>query len=132
MAGLENCPQCGNLFVKNSLREVCDNCYKEEEKKYDKVSKFLRKRENRAATIATIVEATEVEEDLIYKWVKKGRLHTTHFPNLGYPCSKCGTLISTGTLCKNCASKIKNDLSHFEETENLKIQNQKHRTYFSK
>ncbi|KQL52980.1 hypothetical protein AN964_05285 [Heyndrickxia shackletonii] len=132
MAGLENCPKCGNLFVKNNLRDVCENCYKEEEKKYELVSKFLRKRENRAAMITTIVEATQVEEELIYKWVKKGRLHTTHFPNLGYPCSKCGTLIKEGKLCKSCTSEIKKDLSHFDETEKLKVENTRHQTYLSK
>jgi len=132
MAGLENCPRCGTLFVKNNLREVCEQCYKEEEKKYDIVSKFLRKRENRAATISTIVEATEVEEELIYKWVKKGRLHSTQFPNLGYPCKKCGTLIQNGAVCTKCASEIKNDLSRHEETEKIKNQTSKHRTYLSK
>lgn len=132
MAGLENCPKCGSLYVKNKLRDVCDNCYKEEEKKYDIVSKFLRKRENRAATITTVVESTQVEEELIYKWVKKGRLHSTHFPNLGYPCSKCGTIIKDGTLCTSCASGIRKDLNQFEETEKLKQQNSKHVTYHRK
>lgn len=132
MAGLENCPKCGSLYVKNNLRDVCGNCYKEEEKKYDIVSKFLKKRENRAATITTIVEATEVEEELIFKWVKKGRLHATHFPNLGYPCSKCGTLIKERTLCTSCATEIKKDLSRFEESERLKTQNGKNITYYSK
>jgi len=132
MAGLENCPRCGSLFVKNNFRDVCENCYKEEEKKYEIVSKFLRKRENRAAMITTIVEATQVEEELIYKWVRKGRLHTTHFPNLGYPCSKCGTLIKEGKLCKSCTSELKKDLNHFDETENLKAENTRRQTYFSK
>ena len=132
MAGLENCPICGSLFVKDNLHEVCANCYKEEEKKYEMVTKFLRKRENRAATITTIVEATGVEEELIYKWVKKGRLHPTHFPNIGYPCSKCGTLITQGNICKACANDIKKDLEQHNELEKITGQNDKHETYHHK
>ncbi|MBS4174167.1 TIGR03826 family flagellar region protein [Bacillus sp. FJAT-49736] len=132
MAGLENCPNCGSLFVKNNLRDVCDKCYREEEKKYEAVTKFLRKRENRAAKIEAIVEATKVEEELIHKWVRKGRLQPTLFPNIGYPCSKCGTLINTGTICKSCISDINKELSHFEETEKLKTNDSKHPTYYRK
>ena len=43
MPELENCPKCGNLYLKNNIRDVCGSCYKEEEKLYDIVYKFLRK-----------------------------------------------------------------------------------------
>ena len=97
-------------MVRNKFRDVCDSCWKEEEKQFDIVYKFIRKRENRTATIPQVLEATEVDEDLLLKFVKTGRLKVTQFPNLGYPCDKCGNIIRTGKLCDSCASQLREAL----------------------
>ena len=88
MAELMNCPNCGSLFVKTNLRDVCETCYKEEEQAFETVYKFIRKRENRTATIYEASEGTGVDEELIFKFIKTGRLELAQFPNLGYPCEK--------------------------------------------
>lgn len=44
MGELANCPKCGSLFVKTRLRSICDACYQEEEKAFETVYNFLRKR----------------------------------------------------------------------------------------
>lgn len=81
-----------------------------EEKLYEIVYRFLRKRENRAATVERIVEATGVEESLLHKWVRKNRLQPAMFPNLGYPCDNCGKLTTVGKLCNNCTEALQSDL----------------------
>ena len=53
---------------------VCTKCAQQEEEMYQIVYRFLRKRENRAATAERIEEATGVDVNLLYKWVRKGRL----------------------------------------------------------
>ena len=90
MAEVRDCPRCGDLFNYTGVRDVCHKCAQSEEEMYQIVYRFLRKRENRAATVDRIVEATGVDEDLLYKWVRKGRLQPAMFPNLGYPCDNCG------------------------------------------
>jgi flagellar operon protein (TIGR03826 family) len=120
MAELINCPSCGGLFIKSNLRDTCDKCFKEEEKMYETVYQFLRRRENRAASIERVVEVTGVSEDLIHKWVRKRRLHPTHFPNMGYPCDKCGTIIPNGKLCNDCSHELSSDLKQFEAQEEWK------------
>ncbi|MEB6548723.1 hypothetical protein MXL46_06330 [Heyndrickxia sporothermodurans] len=130
MADLENCPKCGALYIKNNVRDVCEKCYKEEEKRYEVVYKFLKKRENRSATKDTVVDETGVEEELLYKWVRKGRLQLAQFPNLGYPCAKCGTIIREGKLCVKCTGSILNDLEVHKKEEKRKEELQK-RTYYS-
>ncbi|MCJ7843303.1 hypothetical protein MUB24_20980 [Lederbergia sp. NSJ-179] len=117
---LLNCPTCGKIYVNHSVRDVCDECYRKEEAAYDKVYRFLRKRENRAATIETVAKATEVQEDLLYKWVRRGRLHTALFPNLGYPCDRCGKIITEGKLCEECSTGLKDELSIFEKEKERK------------
>jgi flagellar operon protein (TIGR03826 family) len=129
MGELANCPRCGRLFVKHSIRDVCEQCYKEEEALFEKVYQFLRKRENRTATMAQVVEATGVSESLITKWIKIGRLQLVHFPNLGYPCESCGTMIREGQLCPKCRTKLQTQLKQLEEEKQR--QRQRMATYYT-
>lgn len=115
MAEVRNCPTCGALFNYTGLRDVCGKCADAEEAMYEKVYRFLHKRENRAATIPRIVEITGVQEETIYKWVRKGRLNPALFPNMGYPCDKCGALTKEGKLCTNCQDEIETGLAAFDE-----------------
>ncbi|WP_163099306.1 TIGR03826 family flagellar region protein [Peribacillus alkalitolerans] len=120
MGELANCPKCDAIFVKSAFRDVCDPCFKEEEKLFEKVYNFIRKKENRTATMNQVVEGTEVDEVLIVKFIKTGRLKLAHFPNLGYSCEKCGTTIRDGKICGACAVQLKSQLSSFEKEEQRK------------
>lgn len=134
MAELTNCPNCNEIFVKSHFRDVCEKCWKEEELAYEKVYKFIRKRENRAATMDQVVEATEVKEELLLKFVKTGRLKLTQFPNLGYPCDKCGAIIKEGKLCDDCTEDLRKELEihTMEEDRRKEIEKrEKHATYFA-
>ena len=120
MAELRNCPMCGAFFNYTGLREVCHSCAQKEEDLYQVVYRFLRKRENRAATAERIEEATGVDRELLYKWVRKGRLHPAMFPNLGYPCDNCGRLTNKGKLCEKCTENIKSELRTFEAAKEFR------------
>lgn len=133
MGELRDCPSCGEFFNYTGVREVCAKCAMNEEKMYEEVYRFLRRRENRAATIERIVEVTGVTESLLYKWVRKGRLQPALFPNLGYPCDKCGKLTSKGKLCNSCTEDIQNDLNQFEAVKEFReaIEEKDKATYLS-
>ncbi len=134
MSELSNCPKCNNIFVKTQFRDVCESCWKEEEKVFESVYQFIRKRENRMATMSQVVEATEVEEELLLKFIKSGRLKLAQFPNLGYYCEKCGTLIRAGKLCEDCSDGLRKDLNiHKVETNRRKEMEDRERqaTYFA-
>ena len=119
MGELANCSRCGTVYVK-TIRDICQDCFKKEEEAFQSVSQFLREKKNREATILEIVEETGVEEELIIKFVKERRLQPTDFPNLAYPCERCGNGITTGKLCENCQKELKNDLAVLEEEERMK------------
>ncbi|WP_044749211.1 TIGR03826 family flagellar region protein [Bacillus alveayuensis] len=129
MAELMNCPRCGRLFIKNQFRDVCEQCYREEEQLFEKVYQFLRRRENRTATMAQVVEATGVSERLIIKWIKAGRIKLVHFPNLGYPCEKCGKTIREGRICKECNIDLQKQLKQLEQ-EQHRLRRQNNPTYY--
>ncbi len=117
---VRNCPTCDVFFNYTGLREVCAKCAQAEEKLYQEVYRFLRRRENRAASIERIVEATGVTAELLHKWVKIGRLQPTMFPNLGYPCDRCGGLTTKGKICNACSDAITSDLNQLQAAEEFR------------
>jgi len=125
MGELANCPVCDTLFVETKFRSVCDKCYKEEEKKYETVYAFLRKRDNRKALLDEVVEGTEVSRDLILKFIRTGRIQLSNFPNLGYPCEKCGTSIRDGRLCESCSQDIQKQLHQVEQEAQISERNKR-------
>lgn len=135
MPDLVNCPSCGKIMVRNQFRTICQECYLEEEKLFETVYKYMRNRQNRAATMKQVVEATGVPEEMILKFIKSGRIQVTQFPNLGYPCDKCGAIIRTGKLCNRCATELKNDILEYEKEQEFKeklVQQEREKTYLSK
>lgn len=134
MGELDNCSNCGKLYVK-VVRNVCPDCIKEEEKKFQIVYDFMKKRINRQATIPEITEGTGVEEGLIMKFVKEKRLRSSQFPNLTYPCEKCGEQIQDGKLCSACSKALTSDLTYQDNIDSVKARNKaeenKAATYFA-
>jgi len=110
MGDLKNCPQCGRLFVKG-IREQCDACFQEEEQQYDKVYRYIRRSENRNATIVDVSEATAVSESKIIYFIHQGRIRVKGYPNFTYPCDGCQNPINDGRLCQTCKDKLKSELS---------------------
>ncbi|MDN4606788.1 TIGR03826 family flagellar region protein [Sporosarcina highlanderae] len=124
MAEVRNCPSCDGIFNYTGIRDICPLCAREEEEMYDKVYKFLRRRENRSATVERIVQETGVSTRLLYRWVRKGHLHPAKFPNLGYPCDSCGKLITSGKICDKCTNSLKKDLDIVEAAEDTIVMNE--------
>lgn len=118
MGELANCPKCNSLFVQTQFETVCDKCYKKEEEAYEAVYKYLKKRENRKAQLDEVVESTDVSKELILKFIRQGRIQLINFPNLGYPCEKCGTTIREDRLCGDCKKNIHKQI-HQMEQENI-------------
>jgi len=111
---LGNCANCGKLILITPFNDLCKDCIKEEEEQFEKVNRFLKKKENRTASMEEVVTATGVKEEVIYKLIKKGRIQLIHFPNLGYPCEICGKLIRMGKLCQDCSNNLEEELSGFK------------------
>ncbi|MCY7779186.1 TIGR03826 family flagellar region protein [Bacillus haynesii] len=133
MNQLANCPRCNALFMKSSFQTVCASCLKEEERAYETVYKFLKKQENRQSTMFQIVEKTGVEEELILKFIRQKRIQISNFPNLGYPCERCGTLIREGRYCMSCEQDLASQMSQLDQLEQLEKQknNSSKGTYYT-
>lgn len=132
MGEVANCPRCNAIFYKG-IKSVCNECYQKEEEAFNTVYSFLKKKKNRTASINEVVAATDVEKDLVLKFVKEQRLRKGMFPNMMYPCQKCGTDINEGKLCSNCAEGIKKDLKRELDIEEVNKANSQEgsMTYYS-
>ncbi len=98
---LANCTICGKLYLKDHT-DYCLDCYKEMEQEFKVVNDFLKVEENRFASIEEVSTFTEVAEKRIAEFIRDGRIYVEDYPNLGYGCAHCGTLIKRQMLCKNC------------------------------
>ncbi|MCO7176431.1 TIGR03826 family flagellar region protein [Sporolactobacillus kofuensis] len=128
MADLENCKGCGRLFVRVSS-PYCPDCLKKQDQMYETVYRFIRKQENRRSTVTEVHEATGVDVNWIYQWIREGKIQTSVFPNLGYPCKSCGTLIQTGALCDNCRHRLEHDIDQQQKRDEAASRSQRGKTY---
>ncbi|HOJ40820.1 MAG TPA: MerR family transcriptional regulator, partial [bacterium] len=79
-----------------------------EEEEYEKVRKFLR--EYPGATIQEVSQATEVSQQLIYKFLKEGRLEVATDSPIALLCENCGVRITSGRFCVNCSKRLANEM----------------------
>ena len=103
---LANCRQCGKLYNKVTDREICEDCYKEEEDLLSEVQDYLR--DHRKASVLNIAEDLDIDHDLIEKWVHEDRIHLVTSESSKNKCSNCGRELKesdTGPMCKTCLLK---------------------------
>lgn len=106
---VRNCKQCGRLF--NYVgKTICSECLKKKEDEFVGVKEYIR--ENPAAGIADVAEATGVTVNQIRQWIKEERLVLTSSSDVvGINCESCGRPITTGRLCKSCKNQVSRDLT---------------------
>ncbi|OAR05150.1 hypothetical protein SA87_08355 [Hydrogenibacillus schlegelii] len=115
MGELANCPRCGRVFVRLPGQKVCPACAAEIEAEFERVYAFIRKKENRQATIYEVSDKTGVSVRQITEFIREGRIRIADHPNLAYPCERCGkALITEGRFCPSCKKELE------EMTEQLK------------
>ncbi|CDQ19205.1 TIGR03826 family flagellar region protein [Halobacillus karajensis] len=136
MEELANCSRCKGLFVKGSSA-VCTACLKQEEQDFQTVYTFLRKKQNRTATVEQIEEGTGVSEWQVRQFLKQKRLHPAHFPNIRYGCEKCGSPIKENRLCPECKHSIQKGMEAQERKKSIESRKEERerekgiRTYYS-
>lgn len=97
----KKCKTCGRIF--QGYGKQCPDCVEEEDRQYNLVRDYVWA--HPGASMYEIVEETEVDPKLILRFLKEGRVELENADGL-LTCEKCGTPISSGTLCDACKSKL--------------------------
>lgn len=121
--GLKNCIECGKICLENPSK-LCPQCYEQEEVHEHTVSEYLR--EVGKATMEEIHKATGVQEKIIARMLKSGRLYSKGL--IGYPCEMCRQPIYDGRLCADCASGLTKQVQKVNEDREYEQRAQHQRT----
>jgi len=99
---LKNCEECGKVFA-HPTRVLCEDCYKKVQASYQAVKEYLQ--QHPGATVAEVAQATESDVDLVYQFIREGRLSVVP-KDAGLTCEICGTPIQVGRICRKCRGEL--------------------------
>ena len=100
---LANCRRCGKLFNK-TRHDVCPDCIHEEENKIAEIRDYLRV--HPLANIYEVSQGTSATYEEIVDLIRRGKLLLRQYPNMTYPCERCGAPTQSGRFCMNCAQEL--------------------------
>lgn len=126
---LDNCRQCGSLYLKN-YADYCIDCSKEVEEKYKSIAEYLKNEQNRDVTLEDVSESTGVSLKQVTDFIRDGRIYAADFPNLGYPCVHCSKLIKKQLLCVDCFNRFSTDLNQTLKRD--KLENEIRNAHYSR
>lgn len=111
-AKIISCRICGIIMVK-LVRDVCPECFQQEEKDFQIVRDFLRA--NKGASLEDVAKHTKCKLELVETFVRSGRLERVGVRKIPHPCQLCKEIIDEGVVCLNCKKELK------EQVDQLKL-----------
>ena len=110
---LKSCIQCGKLFEDYIDKySLCPTCRKNEEAMLRDVKDYLWV--NPGATEAKLWELFGATHKQIMKWLREQRIEVTPGSAIKLTCQRCGSMITTGKYCKDCANKVANNMHELQ------------------
>lgn len=103
MSRVECCRACGGLFP-FLARGVCGECLGRSESEFELVRDFLRERPG--ARIAEVVQVTGVDEPVILRFIREGRLERLPGTEEAVTCELCDRAIGAGRHCDPCRARL--------------------------
>lgn len=105
---MRNCKKCGKVFT--SLGDkICPDCKRAEDELFTKVKEYIY--DHPRASIKEVAEETEVDEEIILRYMREGRIEVADDSLSTLTCEKCGKIIRTGKYCIDCQKKLYNTLN---------------------
>lgn len=99
---LKNCDECNRVFA-HPTRFLCSDCYEKAQSSFNAVKEYLK--ENQGASVAEVAQETQVEVEIIYEYIREGRLDIVP-SDVKYHCEICKAEISSGRLCSKCSGDL--------------------------
>lgn len=106
---IKNCRKCGRMFNYLMGPQICDNCKKAAEEKFQEVKEYVRA--NKSAPIQEICRECDVEQKQVQQWIREERLVFSDDSPVMINCEICGKQIRTGRYCDSCKKDTANAVS---------------------
>jgi len=113
---LANCSDCGKLFVRKQI-DLCPDCVRKIEEDIHNCLSYLHSKPE--SNIYEVSEATGLSVAKITKFILKKRISLDEFPNMDYPCDRCGTLIRENKVCVPCYQTVSGLVQAFKDKNRL-------------
>ncbi|HHW23082.1 MAG TPA: flagellar operon protein YvyF [Clostridiaceae bacterium] len=121
MPEVMNCRRCRKIFMYSGTGpKICESCKKLEEEEFEKVRAFVR--EFPGATAQEVSRETGVPTQLIYRFLKEGRLEVSESSPIALQCENCGVRIKSGRFCVQCSKKLATDMIRMGRTLSETVQ----------
>ena len=116
-----NCRSCGRLFNYISGYQICPDCKKRIEEKFEVVKQYLR--DHPDATMKDVVEDNDVTRRQVEIWIREERISFSSEVGSEIGCERCKKPIRSGKYCSRCRDIMTNTLNGFyreEQKEKMK------------
>ena len=100
---VRNCKGCSRLFNYIGGQQLCPECAKALDLKFDEVRDYVY--DHPRAGIQQVAEENEVTIAQIKRWIREERLAFSEDAQVGLECEGCGKMIRTGRFCEICKAK---------------------------
>ena len=99
------CDDCdGKVYYRGCGEFECESCGRLQYDYFGKVKKYLE--EHGPTPSGIISQKTGVPQDVIGRFLKKGRVEIPEGSNIYIKCEKCGCNIKYGRFCPKCALEL--------------------------
>lgn len=106
---VRNCKGCSRLFNYIGGQQLCPECAKALDLKFDEVRDYVY--DHPRAGVQQVAEENDVTVAQIKRWIREERLAFSEDAQVGLECEGCGKMIRTGRFCEICKTKYINGFS---------------------
>lgn len=100
---VRNCKGCSRLFNYIGGQQLCPECIKALDIKFDQVRDYVY--DHPRAGMQQVAEENDVSIAQIKRWIREERLAFSDDAQVGLECEGCGKMIRTGRFCETCKAK---------------------------
>ena len=115
---IRNCARCKRIFIPVSNEKICSDCRAEDLELEERVKAYVR--DNPGITVNQLIEGSGAPRSLVWRMIQQGQFENSGLKDAKYPCGNCGKIITRGTYCSECMSKLKENAQKFAVAMNKK------------
>ena len=115
---IKNCVRCNRIFVPVGAEKICSDCRAEELELEERVKSYVR--DHPGITVNQLIEGSGAPRTLVWRMIQQGQFENSSLKDAKYPCGNCGKIITRGTYCSECMSKLKENAQKFAKAMNSK------------